>query len=362
MSPSIIETDIEAVGRVLRSGMLVQGSEVALLEQRLSSFIGCEYVSMASNGTATLHLALIALGVGVGDEVILPAFSYIATANVIELVGARPVFIDIDLRTFNIDSSKVEEKISKKTKAIIAVHEFGLACDVSKILTIADKYNIPLIEDAACALGATEHGKSVGTFGVFGSFSFHPRKAISSGEGGALTCKDDRLKILVRTLRNHGIETANGVQEFTKAGFNYRMTDIQASLLLSQLARLKGILKIKNDLAEVYYNEIDTKGVLLPIVPENKKHTWQTFHLLISEGIDRKRLISDLKNYGIGSNYGAQCIPAQQYYQRKYHLDCKLLFPNALNAYQNGLAIPLYEKLSKTQIKYISEQINKLTR
>jgi perosamine synthetase len=359
MRPSILEEDIAAVVKVLRSGMLVQGTEVDLLEQRLTHFFDTPS-TMVANGTATLHLALVALGIGSGDEVIVPAFSYIATANVVELVGATPIFVDIDLRSYNIDVLKIEEKISSRTKAIIPVHEFGLACDISEIVRIATLRNIYVIEDAACALGSTVDGRPVGTFGTFGSFSFHPRKAITSGEGGALICDEKALIDSVRALRNHGIESVNNKQEFTKAGFNYRMTDFQAALLQSQLNRLEKILFMKNELAQVYFNEIQSQNILLPVVPDNKKHSWQTFHTLLADGIVRDLIITKLKSKGIGSNYGAQCIPAQKFYQEKYHLECEKLFPNALHAYNNGLAIPMYDGLSKEKISYVAKTLNNI--
>src|SRR5688572_498401 len=220
-SPDINDEDIGEVVRVLKSGMLVQGPEVENLEKRIAEFIGVKHCIAASNGTATLHLSLIAMGIGPGDEVIVPAFSYIATANVVELVGATSVFVDIDIETFNIKTGDIERAITSRTKAIIVVHEFGLSADISRIKSIADKKGIPVIEDAACALGATQHDKQVGSFGQVGSFSLHPRKAISSGEGGLITTDDDELAEKLKILRNHGIKMLNGKMDFVAAGFNY---------------------------------------------------------------------------------------------------------------------------------------------
>ena len=179
------------------------------------------------------------LGIGAGDEVIVPAFSYVATANVVEIVGAKCVFVDVERDTFNIDVSKIERAITPRTKAIIPVHEFGLACDISELMKIAEKHNLFVIEDAACALGATENEKFVGTFGQVGSFSLHPRKAVTSGEGGILTTDDDDLAEKFRVLRNHGISMQNGKMDFVAAGFNYRMTDFQAALVRGQFAQTR---------------------------------------------------------------------------------------------------------------------------
>jgi dTDP-4-amino-4,6-dideoxygalactose transaminase len=359
-SPDIREEDINCVVNVLKSGMLVQGKKVEELESTTKEFLKTENVVATSNGTSTMHLALVALGVGVGDEVIVPAFSYIATANVVELVGATPIFVDVDLDSFNIDVTKIEKAITTKTKAIIPVHEFGLACDIESIIKIAKKHSLFVIEDAACALGATYKGKHVGTFGDFGSFSLHPRKAITSGEGGLLIAKTKSLDKKTRILRNHGIDIINGKMEFIEAGFNYRLTDIQATLVNSQFNRLDKNLIKKEELAQVYLKTIKNPTIKLPSVSNNSTHTWQTFHVLMSSEQEREKAIIQLREKGIGSNYGAQCIPEQKYYLKKYNLDVIKLFPNATKAYKQGLAIPLYEKLSIKNILYIAEELNNL--
>ena len=360
-SPDIHDVDIEAVTAVLRTGMLVQGINVNNLEQSIAAFINAEHVHAVANGTATMHLALTALGIGKGDEVIVPAFSYVATANVVELVGATPIFVDIDLATFNIDVTKIESAITPNTKAIIPVHEFGLACDIEYVMQIANKYGLAVIEDAACALGAKQNDKFVGTFGTFGSFSLHPRKAISSGEGGLLVSGTSDLAKEIGILRNHGIDYIDGKMEFVAAGFNYRLTDFQAALVNSQLKRLANTIEYKRELAEVYFQELKSSIITLPFVPEDRPHTWQTFHVLVANTYNRDELIADLKKKGIGTNYGAQCIPAQKYYLNKYKLNSKELFPNALIAFNQGLALPIYEKLKGEDIQYISSVLNNLT-
>lgn len=361
MSPDIREEDIKSVTSVLRSGMLVQGSYVQILEAEFKQFFGIKHAIAVANGTASLHLSLIALGIGRDDEVIVPAFSYIATANAVELVGATPVFVDIDISTFNIDVNKIKSAITKKTKAIMPVHEFGLAADIHKIKELSDKYGFLIIEDAACALGAIECGKYAGTFGNVGSFSLHPRKAITSGEGGVIITNDDVLAAKLKALRNHGIEMQNGRMEFVIPGFNYRMTDFQAALVSSQLKRLPDILFKKRKLAAVYQRKINHIGINKPVVPDGKKHTWQTYHLVLGHGIKRDDAIEYLKKQGVGANYGAQCMPAQQWFQAKYKLNCEKFFPNAMKAYRQGLAIPLYEKLNEDQVVFVAEQLNKIS-
>ena len=358
--PDIREEDIALVNEVLRSGMLVQGVYVEKLEKAFADFHSVKHAIAVSNGTATLHLALKVLGIGKGDEVIIPALSYVATANVVELVGATCVFVDVDERTFNINVNKIEEKISSRTKAIIPVHEFGLACDIETVCAIAKKYNIPVVEDAACALGAWQKKKLTGTHGILGSFSLHPRKSITSGEGGVLLTNDNSLATKLKQLRNHGIQMHEGHMNFVEAGFNYRMTDFQAALAWSQFQRLETILDYKNELSDLYFSAITTDKVLLPLIPKDRNHTWQTFHLLLSNNLSQKQVVEILKKQNIGANYGAQCIPAQTYYLQKYGLNSEQLFPNAYMAYTKGLAIPIYERLTKDDILYIAQTVNQL--
>ncbi len=360
-SPDIREEDIAAAVRVLRSGMLVQGPEVERLEADFALFTGTAHAVAAVNGTATLQLALRALGIGPGDEVIVPALSYIATANVVELAGATPVFVDVQERTFNIDPSRIEAAITARTRAILPVHEFGLCCDIHEVTAIARKHGLKVIEDAACALGAYEGGQHAGTFGDVGSFSLHPRKAISCGEGGMCLTADTDLASRLRVLRNHGIEITGGQMDFVDAGFNFRLTDFQAALVHSQLLRLRDILQKKKILAEVYYNEIKHDALLLPVVPGGKEHSWQTFHLLLGGGLDQRKVISVLRDQGIGCNYGAQCMPAQSHFIRKYGHDSPQQFPHAHRAWTCGLAVPLYEKLSTGDIRKISRALNALS-
>lgn len=358
--PNILDQDIDLVVEVLRSGMLVQGKYVGELENSFNQLLRTRHASAVSNGTATLHLALKVLGIKEGDEVIVPAFSYIATANVVELVGATPIFVDIDNTTFNIDVTKIESVITNKTKAIIPVHEFGLACDMDEILFLAKKYNLYIIEDAACALGAMYKNRYVGSFGDFGSFSLHPRKAISSGEGGVLVTNNEHYDKAIKILRNHGTDIINDKMDFAEFGFNYRMTDFQAALVFSQMGRLQDMFVYKNELASIYFNTITSDKIKLPVIPSYTSHTWQTFHVVLENGINRDEVITHLRENNIGSNYGAQCIPYMKSFQNKYSLNCETLFPNALNAYKQGLALPIYQQLSQEDIHYISETINSI--
>ena len=360
-SPDIRETDIEAVSAVLRTGNLVQGKQVEQLENNLAGYLGVPHCVAVTNGTATLHLTLVALGIGPGDEVIVPALSYIATANVVELVGARPVFVDITLDSFNINADLIEAKITSKTKAIMIVHEFGLAADMHRVKAICDVHQLWLVEDAACALGAKDQDSFAGTVGIAGSFSFHPRKAITSGEGGAIITSGAELALRLRALRNHGMDAANkSKMDFILAGYNCRMTDFQAALLDSQLQRLDGILAQKQQIADRYLNEIKHPHIKLPVIAAGKLPSWQTFHVVLQEPLKQAETIAKLRDAGIGTNYGAQCMPAQTYFFEKYKHDAPSEFPQAWTAYQAGLAIPLYEKLNSDQVSHIIQTVNSL--
>lgn len=346
-TPDISEEDVSAVVAVLRSGMVVQGEQVEAFEAELAAYLGVRNAVAVSSGTASLHLALIALGIGRGDEVIVPAFSFVATANAVELVGARCVFVDVEPDTWNIDPAQMHAAITERTRAIMPVHEFGLPCDIAKVMQIADAHGIPVIEDAACALGSAAEGRKAGGFGALGAFSFHPRKPVTSGEGGILTTDDDELARRVRILRNHGIEVREGRTEFVEAGFNYRMTDFQAALVRGQFRRLAEMIERRDAIARRYMSLLRQENWLtLPVAPQNRTHSWQTFHLLLDNSVDRDQVVAGLHARGIGSNLGAQCIPAQDHYMREYGADSARAFPNAWRAWRSGLALPLYSQMT----------------
>ncbi len=358
-TPHITDDDIAAVTRVLKSGMLIQGKEVANLEQTVCSYLGCKHAIATSNGTSTLHLMLHALGIGPGDEVIVPAFSYIATANVVELVGAKPVFVDIKLDTFNIDEDKIEAAITPNTKAIMPVHEFGNPANMIVIETIAAKYNIPVLEDAACAIGSKWNSSFTGQNSYLASFSLHPRKAITSGEGGIITTNNDELADKLRILRNHGTEMIDGIMDFSMAGFNYRLTDFQAALVQNQFSRLEFYIAQKQEMANRYNQLLNSQSIKLPSESENTRHAWQTYHVIVT---NRDLIKSQLLEQGIGSNYGAQCMPAMKYYKEKYKLNSMDLFPNAWKAYTCGLALPLYSELTVIKQEKVINTLNKLVK
>jgi dTDP-4-amino-4,6-dideoxygalactose transaminase len=366
----------KALSDVLDSGWVVQGPRVAEFENIICSYTGSKYAKAVTSCTTALHLALIACGIGRGDEVIVPSFTYIATANSVEYVGARPVFIDIDLATFNIDVSKIEDKISKKTKAIIPVHLFGLCADMDPILKLAKKYKLKVIEDAACVLGGWYKGRHGGTMGDCGCLSFHPRKSITTGEGGMLLTNNREIAEKVEALRNHGAEVSDLARhkkggfllpEFNMLGFNYRMTEFQGAIGVEQMNKFPEILEAKRELAAYYdYNLPDS--LIPPNVPSRYLHGYQAYVCLFSgvkhpslkkQNKKRNEMMALLEKEGISTRQGTHAVHALGYYRKKYNILAED-FPNSLKAEYLSMALPLYKGMGKTEQEYIIGKINRI--
>ncbi len=345
---------------VIRGGNLVQGPKVAELESKLSDFLGVESALLVSSGTAALHLALVALGIGPGDEVIVPAFTYPATANVVELVGARSVIVDITLDDFCIDVSAIAAAITERTKAIMPVHEFGMPSDMGALMKLADSRGIPVIEDAACAFGSEFEGKKVGSFGVMGCFSLHPRKAITTGEGGIVTTNSSELSTAIRQLRAHGMVPADGRFDFVRAGFNYRLTEFQAVLGLWQMKGYSAALNSRIKMADVLDKEL--AGIPWFTIPKRfteRMSVYQSYHVVLDEKVDRRAVIAELKRKGIDSNLGAHALAHLTYFQRTYGVTGSD-FPNASRAYTHGLVIPIGPHMDDEDLSYLIETIQSL--
>ncbi|WLR50588.1 DegT/DnrJ/EryC1/StrS family aminotransferase [Bacillus tianshenii] len=361
--PNISEKAINEVNKVLRSGMLVQGKNVESLETALKEYMHISYALATTSGTAALHLALMALEIKKGDAVFIPAFTFPATANVVEVVGARPYLIDVELGTYNIDVDILEEALNvfkgeEKPKAIIVVHEFGAPSNMTEIMKIAYKYGLYVIEDAACALGTEWNGKHVGTFGDVGCFSWHPRKAITTGEGGAVVTKDQKLFKKLSLLRNHGIENNEGEIDFIIPGLNYRMTEFQAVIGIDQLNDYEKLIQKRRLIVEQYLAGLNNlENIFLPQKVEG--HAWQTFMILLSDIFERSKIISELKDKGIESNLGAQAVHLMYHYKNKYSYIPRD-FPNASRLYQNGLALPLHPQLSEEDVNYITTSFKEI--
>lgn len=362
--PVINEDCIDEISNILKSGMLVQGKFVERFEKDLCNYIDSPYVLATSSGTASLHLALLALGIKQGDVVFLPAFTFPATANVVEIVGAETFLIDVDIESYNIDTKKLEDSIKSykgdnEPKAIIVVHEFGAPCNMDEVLRIARKYNLYIIEDAACALGTEWNGKHVGTFGDIGCFSWHPRKAITTGEGGAITTTNEELYKKIQLLRNHGIERSEkGNIDFLLPGLNYRLTEFQAAMGIYQLTSFNEILKKRRGLASEYLNKLaETKSITLPTTIDG--HSWQTFMIILSEQYNRTKVIDEMRRRGIETNLGAQALHMMSYYKEKYRYKIED-FPNAALLYEQGLVLPLHTLLSYDDLELISFHLRKI--
>lgn len=356
--PSIDAEDCEAVNTVLKTGNLVQGVNVDALESDLAAYIGTKHVVAMNNCTSALLLSLIALGVGKGDVVPVTAYSWIATANVIEFLGARPHFVDIQPDTFNMDPNPLEDTLKRLTKkavtrqqqikAMIPVHSFGQVADMEAINSLANKYEVAVIEDAACALGGKYAGKSAGTWGTVGCFSFHPRKTITTGEGGAVSTDDSDVATSLRALRNHGLDPNADHPDFIVPGLNCRITDFQAAMGLTQLAKFERILKARRRLAKRYDSLFKDTDIQPPVVARHGYHAYQSYVVLlpVSQALSRNDVISKLRGKGVETTIGTCHMPMTSYFSRRYGYKTGD-FPVTDSVANRSLTLPLYAAMTK---------------
>lgn len=360
-SPDIRPEDIQRVVRVLESGNLVGAAQVSEFERSLAKFTGIDSCAVVSSGTAALHLALLALGIGPGDHVIVPAFTFPATANAVLHTGAEVILADVSLEDYVVTPASIDRAIrenpEKKLSAIMVVHEFGCPVDVAEIRTIADRYGLKLIEDAACALGTMAHGRHVGFFGDAACFSFHPRKAITTGEGGAVMSRDAELVARVKVLRNHGIQGKNSATDFIACGFNYRLTDIQAALGIGQLRRFQEELAKRDKLA-AYYKELLTRQSGLSLPGHVAGHSWQSYMVVLEDGVDRAQVMEFMKSNGVKVNLGAQALHDLTFYRDRYGFTSRD-FMNSHRLFEKGLVLPLYGKLGFGDLQLIAAMLQK---
>lgn len=356
--PSLTNTEIQSVAKILRSGYFVQSEVVRRFEENLAAFLGVKHAVAVSSGTAALHLATLACGIGPNDEVIVPDFTFPATANVVELAGAKPIFVDVDLDTFNIDSKSIERCITKRTKAIMPVHQFGLAADMGLILRIARKHGLKIIEDAACALGAKYHGKLCGTFGDAACFSFHPRKIITTGEGGTVVTNNSTIAEKIRLLRNHGLAKINGSRfDLVIPGFNYRMTEFQAAIGIEQLKRLPSLLANRRKIVTMYQRELLGLPLVLPRAGESER-VFQSYVVLLPNSIDRDKFIKNLREDGVETTIGSYALHRISYYKKRYSSSGRL-FPNSDRAFFSTLSLPIAHDLKIKDIRKVTRSISK---
>jgi dTDP-4-amino-4,6-dideoxygalactose transaminase len=375
---SLTEEEIQSVLGPLRSGWLVQGPKVREFEEKWSAFTGARHSIAVTSCTTALHLSLAALGFGPGDEAIVPAFTWIATANVVEHLGGKVVFCDIDLNTFNLDVNDVARKITPRTKAILPVHLFGLSADMGPVMELASKHNLWVVEDAACGFGSTYRGRHVGTFGDTGCFSFHPRKAITTGEGGMITTQSDALAEKLRRLRDHGaamtdLQRHMGARPYLladhpDAGYNQRMTDLQAALGAAQMDRAQAIIDERRRLAAVYDQAFAKLSWLkIPAHPEGYGHGYQSYPCLFQPepivpqsvkrvNVKRNEWMDRLQQASISTRPATHAVHMLTYYREKYGLKAED-FPMAFAANDCSISLPLFHGMTEAEQQYVIEHV-----
>lgn len=367
----IDQADIDAVIEVLKSDYLTTGPKIKEFDDKLADYVGAKYAVAISNGTAALHAACFAGGIEEGDEVITSPITFAASANAVLYCGGKPVFADIDPRTYNIDPDDIEKRITDRTKAIIPVHYTGQPCDMDKILKIAEKYNLTVIEDGAHALGGEYKDKKIGSIGDMTTFSFHPVKHITTGEGGAITTNDKELYEKLMMFRTHGItrdhdklihDDAPWYYEQHHLGFNYRITDIQAALGISQIKKLGGFLEKRRELAKIYNEELaNIDEVSIPYQVENTNSAWHLYIIKLElEKIKtgRRKIFEELRKRNIGVNVHYIPVYYHPYYQNLGYR--KGLCPEAEKLYESIITMPLYPMMSKNDIKYIVNSLKEI--
>jgi perosamine synthetase len=379
---SLLETEIQSVMEPLRSGWLVQGPKVREFEDKWSNFTGAKHSIAVTSCTTGLHLSLAALGLQPGDEVIVPAFTWISTANVVEHLGAKIVFCDIDLETFNIDVQRLASLINNKTKAIIPVHLFGMAADMEPIVAFAKHHKLWVIEDAACGFGSRYKDQHVGILGHAGVFSFHPRKAITTGEGGMITTQDDELADKLRRLRDHGAAMSDlqrhlGARPYLladhpDAGYNQRMTDLQAALGSAQMDRAGKIIQERQRLAQRYDEAFASLAWLrTPVHRSGYEHGYQSYPCMfqpekVESGVvsrinaRRNAWMDKLQKAGISTRPATHAVHMLTFYREKYKLNPQD-YPNSYAANDCSISLPLFHGMTAEEQDYVIEKVMEST-
>lgn len=368
--PSIEADDLEAVRQVLESGQLVQGPHVGKFEKAMADYVGTEHAIAVTNCTAALQMALIALGVGPGDTVVVGAYSWPTSANVIELCGATPVFVDVDPATFNMSVDALEltmsrlfrsPHIARRVKAIIPIHVFGQLADMKGILKVAEQYGVPVVEDAACALGASEDERQAGSWGAMGCFSFHPRKAITTGEGGVITTDNAEFAGHLRALRNHGQDpTPGAADQFMFPGFNNRMTEFQAALGGTQMTKLDRVIEARRKLALRYDELLDASLLRGGARAPDSRHVFQSYVVLLPTEIAQRRatLIAGMRENGVEAQIGTWHMPLITYFQSRYGYKLGD-FPVCDDIAARALTLPLYEGMTEEDQNTVVQTLKK---
>ncbi len=359
--PALDGADAAAAQRAVLSGWVSQGPEVAAFEAEFAAYVGAEHACAVSSCTAALHLALLAIGIQPGDEVITVSHSYIATANAIRFCGAWPVFVDIDQATFNIDAGKIADAVTSRTRAILCVHQMGMPCDLETVLQVARQYDLRVIEDAACAIGSEirldETWQKIGRpHGDIACFSFHPRKVITTGDGGMLTTANAGWDRLFRLWRQHGMSVSDVVrhasprvtfEEYPIVGYNYRMTDVQAAIGRNQLRRLPQLIVRRRELAERYRGAVSAiSGLRAPAEPAWAHSNWQSYCVRLPKGSDQQLVMQTMLDRGVSTRRGIMCAHLEGAYRS---LPRRMPLLESETAHRNCILLPLYPGMSDSE-------------
>jgi perosamine synthetase len=367
--PSVGLEEWEATRACFESGWLTQGQAVANFEAAFARRHQVRHAIATTSCTTGLHIALVALGVGPGDEVMLPAFTWVATANVVLYCGATPVLVDVDPVSFNLDLAQITSRITERTKAIIPVHLFGLCADITALRALLPAH-VAIVEDAACAVGAAINGQPAGRFGDLGVFSFHPRKVITTGEGGMVTTNDDALAQRVRQLRNHGATVSEEqrhagqapylLPEFPLLGFNYRMTDIQGAIGLVQLSKLDRLLSERAHWAQFYHEALaEIAWLRTPTSSPTTQHGWQAYVCYVDAErapMSRNKLLAELHQAGISARPGTHALHLLAFYQSRFGFKPDD-FPVARDCDRQTLALPLHNRMTPGDYERVVQTI-----
>ena len=372
--PVLDEVEVEAVRRVILSGWVTQGPEVAAFEREFAEFVGAPHACAVSNCTTALHLALLAVGVGAGDEVITVSYSFIATANAVRYCNATPVFVDVDLATYNIDPALIEPAITARTKAILVVHQLGMPCDLARVVEIGRRRGIPVIEDAACASGSEiewdGRWEKIGKpHSDIACFSFHPRKVVTTGDGGMLTTAHPEYDARFRLWRQHSMSIADTVRHgardvvfelYPEVGFNYRMTDLQAAIGRVQLKRLPGIIAARRRLAAQYGEMLaGIPGVRVPHEPAWARSNWQSYCVGLPEGCDQRRVMQHMLDQGIATRRGVMCIHREAPYADRSRTTA---LPVSEHCQDSHIILPFFTQLTQEELQRVGDELARAVR